>query len=78
VLFRKVILHEDTDSAKEVNEHICRRLCDAEDQLPQLVRHFELRLASQEARCASAQVLTGVLNCIKELRDFSSVQSAQC
>jgi hypothetical protein len=72
VLFRQVFFHEDTQSAAYVNEIICGRLCDPEDQLSCHVHHLGIALKTQDAPYASEKMLLCVINGVKELRDFSS------
>jgi hypothetical protein len=50
VLFRQVFFHEDTQSAAYVNEIICGRLCDPEDQLSRHVHHLGIALKTQVLR----------------------------
>ncbi|KAH7392279.1 hypothetical protein DE146DRAFT_662136 [Phaeosphaeria sp. MPI-PUGE-AT-0046c] len=71
VFFRKLFLHENTRSAAKVNQNICQRLCDPDDQLSRHVRHLGISLTTQDAPCASEKVLLKVMESIKDLRDFS-------
>lgn len=73
VLFRKVFLHEGTRFARNVNENVCGRLCDPEDQISHYVRHLGIALTEEDAPILSEKVLLSVIDSVKELRDFSLV-----